>query len=283
MLVKEMRDLKTQIETSRAIQSGASITNTTANQSQQEIHSTIRINAVHDDTRTTDGERPSTSATVNPNVNSTAFIAGDSITQILSTKRMADTNLKVNIKIHSGGRIRTVEGSLIRMAEDNSGPIKQAKAVVLHVGTNNVSDADQPESIADEMKDLANTVNNINSEAKIIVSSVLPRRNDRLVNRVISETNQALRNACEEKGYHFLDNTPSFMTDNIPNSALYRDNIHLNPRGGKTLGENLQKKIRSVLHLPTNDRETQQNYDRQHRSFQNGSRQGGENTQTTGK
>ena len=163
----------------------------------------------------------------------TAFIAGDSITSILTTKRMSSEKLKVNV--HSGGRIRSVESSLIKLAEDESSAIKQSQPVVLHVGTNNVSDADQPESIVDEVKDLADTIHNINHEAKIIVSSNVPRKNDKLVNRVIADTNQSLRNACEEKGYYFLDNTESFMKDNNPNSALYKDNLHLNPRGGKTL------------------------------------------------
>ena len=49
-------------------------------------------------------------------VQSTAFKAGDSITRILSSKRMTDNNLKVNIKTYSGGRIRTVESSIIKMA-----------------------------------------------------------------------------------------------------------------------------------------------------------------------
>ena len=51
-----------------------------------------------------------------------AFIAGDSITSILSTKRMSDEKLKVNVKTHSGGRVRFVEHSLIKLAEDETVP-----------------------------------------------------------------------------------------------------------------------------------------------------------------
>ena len=87
------------------------------------------------------------------------------------------------------------------MAEDDSGSVKRAKAIVIHVGTNNVSDADQPQAIAEEMKNLADTISNINSGAKIIVSSILPRRNDKLVNQVIMTTNQTLKEVSEEKGY----------------------------------------------------------------------------------
>ena len=116
------------------------------------------------------------------NMRKAAFIAGDSITSILSTKKMSDEKLKVNVKTHSGGRVRFVEHSLIKLAEDETSAIRQAQTVVLHVGTNNVSDADQPESIADDIKDLADTIHNINKDAKIIISSILPRRNDKIVN-----------------------------------------------------------------------------------------------------
>ena len=112
------------------------------------------------------------------------------------------------------------------MAEEETSSIKHAKAVVLHVGANNVSDADQPEAISGEMKDLADTVKNINKDAKIIVSSVLPCRNDKLVHKMITTTNQSLREACEEKGFHFLANTPSFIINGVPDLTLYKDNIH---------------------------------------------------------
>ena len=172
-----------------------------------------------------------------------AFITGDSITQILSTKRMSDSGLKVNIKTHSGARIRTIENSVIKMADNDSTSAKQAKAVVLHVGTNDVSDSDQPQAIAEEMKDLADTISNINRDANIIVSSFLPRRNDILVNLVIITTNQTLTEVCEEKGCHFLENTPRFMISGIPDLSLYRDNMHLNPKGGKVLGMNIRQEL----------------------------------------
>ena len=172
---------------------------------------------------------------------------------------MSDLKLKVNVKTHSGGRVRSIENSLIKLAEDESSAIKQSQAVVLHIGTNNVSDADQPEWIADEMKDLADTVHNINQDAKIIVSSILPRRNDKLINQVIMNTNQALRNACEEKGYYFLDNTDSFMKNDKPDSSLYKDNLHLNPKGGRTLGENIKQKIQLVLDVQVDDVQAERN------------------------
>lgn len=278
VLLKEMQELREQIEISRTIQSTSS-TNTGSIMSRRENdRDTVRDQPA---IRPTDrsGRHTKNSAipaAVENNINSmdnTAFIAGDSITQILSSKRMTDDNLKVNIKTHSGGRIRSVENSIIQLAEDEERCIKQTKAVVLHVGTNNVSDADQPETIVDEMKDLADTIKNINSGAKIIISSILPRRNDRLANNVITATNQSLRQACEEKGYHFLDNTSRFMKNSVPDSTLFRDNIHLNPKGGKLLGESVRQKLNTILGL--SDNSTPDSMDNgQQTNFHNGRQQG---------
>ena len=136
-----------------------------------------------DDTRE---DHPRSAGSVNnANRDMQAFIAGDSITQILSTKRMSDSDLKLNIKTHSGARIRTIENSVIKMADEDISSVKKARAIVLHVEANNVTDADQPHSIAEEMRELADTISNINRDTKIIVSSILPRKNDKLVNQAI--------------------------------------------------------------------------------------------------
>ena len=278
VLLQEMHDLRKQIEISRTIQNKTTTTSSSSvdrreNFIDPERDQPTTVMSNHNSRHTINPAIPSTIENNGNSMENTAFIAGDSITQILSSKRMSDANLKVNIKTHSGGRIRTVENSVIKMAEDNPRCIKQTKAIVLHVGTNNVSDADQPETISDEIKDLADTIKNINNGAKVIVSSILPRRNDRLVNNVISATNQSLRQACEEKGYHFLDNTPRFMINGVPDSSLYRDNLHLNPRGGKLLGENIRQKLNTILNLSEKSNPEFTN-NRQETNFQHGRQQG---------
>ena len=278
-----LREIKSKIESSRAIQNSRSTSEIESSQPRQVItnEGTSKQNTTEPTPRSRDeptpSSRQSSNITINEhsNMRKTAFIAGDSITSILSTKKMSDQKLKVNVKTHSENRVRSVENSLIKLAEDESSAIRQAQTVVLHVGTNNVSDADQPEWIADEMKDLANTIHNINKDAKIIVSSILPRRNDQLVNGVIGKTNHSLRNACEENGYYFLDNTESFMKDNKPNSALYKDNFHLNPKGGRTLGENIKQKIQLVLNIQVDEADANNsNRGQQEQNFQKGRQQG---------
>ncbi len=47
-----------------------------------------------------------------------------------------------------------------------------------------------------------------------------------------------------------MDNTNSFLESDVPDSSLYRDDIHLNPKGGSRLGTNIRKKLCEVLHIP---------------------------------
>lgn len=269
-LLKELNEIKQQVESSRSIQNTSHQTPSTSTCNQPVAQK--QKSATREMSKNVESANMNTSNKASEQVN-TAFIAGDSITRILSTKRMSDSNLDIKIRTHSGGRVRTVENTIIKMSEDDSSFIKDTKAIVLHIGTNNVSDADQPETITDEIRDLVNTIKNINTGAKIIISSILPRKNDRLVNNIISDTNQSLKQICEDKGYYFLDNTPKFIENGAPISILYSDNIHLNPKGGKILGENMRQKINSVLNLPQTETQNEETNRRQ-QHFPNGRYQG---------
>ena len=153
--------------------------------------------------------------------------------------------------------------------------VKKVKAIVLHVGTNNVTEADQQHPIDEDMKDLADTISNINRDTDIIVSSILPRRNDKLVNQAIMSTNHTLKEVCEEKDHHFLDNNPKFTINGIPDSSLYRDSVHFNPKEGKVLGTKIRQKLNSVLNLSENNTESESVPRGSHQAdFHNGRQQG---------
>lgn len=50
------------------------------------------------------------------------------------------------------------------------------------------------------------TVQTVNSSAKIVVSSILPRKSDKVVNIIIKKTNDTLSRMCTSKGYHYMNN-----------------------------------------------------------------------------
>ena len=187
------------------------------------------------------------------------FIAGDDTTSVLSPRLMSDSDMVVKIKTHREGKIGKIETSLVKLAEDNRDYIINLNAIILHAGACNISDTDTLDSVVNGLKDAAETVHNVNPEARIVISSILPRRNDRHTNRIISETNEALKDVCQERNYVFIDNDKTFLKDGKPDVSLYKDPVNLNKKGGKFLGQNMQDTLHRILHLqPRPQRETRQ-------------------------
>ena len=96
------------------------------------------------------------------------------------------------IKTHKEGRIETIENSLLKLSEENRSYLTTLNAIIRHAGAGNITDADTPVSIVNELKDAAETIHNVNPEARIVISSILPRRNKRITNTVITETTELL-------------------------------------------------------------------------------------------
>lgn len=65
------------------------------------------------------------------------------MTMILSAAKLSNDNISVKIISHPG-RVPTIRKSI--STTDN---IKTAKTVVIHVGTNNIADANTPQDITD--------------------------------------------------------------------------------------------------------------------------------------
>ena len=180
----------------------------------------------------------------------TALIIGDSTTRILSSNRLSDDDLQVKIKSHSGGRLHDLYNSVIHLAETDDF-ICTTDAVIIHGGTNNLSDGDSVDSVEQKITQIVQKIKHVNPECKVIVSSVMPRKNDRLANQLIKQTNTSLKRLCESNSYGFLDMTEKILKDNVPDADIYRDNIHLNAKGGKMFGETINSTVRQVLKLPS--------------------------------
>ena len=212
----------------------------------------------------------STSANKNQHAK-TVFIAGDDTTSVLSPRILSDSNMTVKIKTHRGGRIITLKNTLEKLASDSSDSTKNMQAVVLHAGANDISDAQPAETVANELKKAASIIRTVNPETKILISSITPRRNDRLVNSAISEANHSIKNTCQEHDFMFIDNDKSFYKDTKPDVSLYRDGINLNKKGGKFLGQNIQEALRAILvdtepHRDRGPRQTADKKDFRHRA-----------------
>ena len=98
--------------------------------------------------------------------------------------------------------------------------VESANAMVLHVGTNNIVDADTPQEIAKQIKDTISSVRNINPSVKFVISSIIPRKNYKLIKSVICQANKALKKVCSEDSHHFQDNDSDFLVNNQPTNPI---------------------------------------------------------------
>ena len=68
-----------------------------------------------------------------------------------------------------------------------------------------MSDGDSTDSFDKQYKNLAGTIEHINSDCQLIISSILPRKIVKLANQVTKQTNQSLKQLCDSESYVFLD------------------------------------------------------------------------------
>ena len=182
-----------------------------------------------------------------------ACVLGDSMTKILSPSRMSDETLEVKVKSHPGGRIKTIEDNFKKLNESNPEYVDNLDAVIFHVGTNDIADSSSSGDIVKKIKDSIYSAKSVKPNIKVIVSSIIPRKSDKRINDYISSTNNVLEKMCKENDCYFLDNSSSFLDQGVTVTSLYRDHIHLNPKGGKILGTNILTKLRSILGLRTSN------------------------------
>ena len=120
-------------------------------------------------------------------------------------------------------------------------------AVVLHVGINDVSNGDSTETIATKLETTTRKVKSVSPRAKIVVSSILPRKGEKLVNNTITNTNEALSSLCTSPGHLYLDNNKVIMKAGRPDLSLYNDITHLNNMGGKVFGNHITQSLCNLL------------------------------------
>jgi len=97
------------------------------------------------------------------------------MTKVLSPVKLSDSRVRVTFKSHPGGRVSTLKNTFCN--GHYSSIVESAKAIVLHVGTNNIADADTPQEIAKQIKYTISNVRNINPSVKFVISSIIPRKN----------------------------------------------------------------------------------------------------------
>ena len=73
-----------------------------------------------------------------------------------------------------------------------------------------------------------NLITSINPECQIIISSTLPRKNDKLANQLIKQTDESLKQLCDLKPHILMDNYGKLLENAVPNVTLVVNPIKVN-------------------------------------------------------
>ena len=172
------------------------------------------------------------------------LLIGDSVISPIDENKLVNTD----VKSLSGGRIHTVKAELEKLHASEA----KYNKVTLMVGTNDLQDAvssdddtvtipQTAQEIADRYKDLLDEAKNIAQH--VCVSSVCPRVDS--VADSVEPLNVGLQVLCEDNGYQFLDNTPTFtLSDGSANDGYLEGGKgpHLTTAGINRLAKNLKLK-----------------------------------------
>lgn len=171
------------------------------------------------------------------------FIAGDSTTRRLSPTKMSDKSIKVKIKSQPGGTVETLH----RIIEDGGDSISKTDVIILHAGTNDISSGEDPDNVVMKLENIVKKVKHTCPDSEIVVSSILPKKSEQVVNKIIHKTNQSISNMCQNNNCHFLNNDLFAMKNGKPDYSLLYDNVHLNQTGIAVFGNHIMKTINCVL------------------------------------
>ena len=112
------------------------------------------------------------------------------------------------------------------------------KAVIVHLGTNNITTDDSPRTIASKIAEVGKEIQRKTQAPRIIISGIISR-NDKRVGSKIVDTNNELRSMCVQMKWRFVNN----RDDRLNESCLNDSKLHLNNKGSAYLATNFLKAL----------------------------------------
>ena len=151
----------------------------------------------------------------------TTVTLGDSIIKRLNSFKMSTaTNNKVVVRSFPGTRVRDMYYFAHPVLEKTPKPCH----VVLHIGINDLPDKSSQE-VADEIVDLACSIENKYPGATVCLSYLMFRRDSKVVYKKVSEVNKITNRYCSQS------DRSDIKYSNIDESSLNNYELHLYSKG----------------------------------------------------
>ena len=130
---------------------------------------------------------------------------------------------------------------------------KCKKAVIIHLGTNNITTDDSPKTIAIKIAEVGKAIQRSTQAPRIIISGIISR-NDKRVGSKITDTNNELKSMCVNMKWKFGNN------DRLNESCLNGSKLHLNNKGSAYLATNFLKALNTSKQKTGETRKTSDSY-----------------------
>ena len=149
-----------------------------------------------------------------------SLLLGTSLLRNVDPKKLKNWE----VKAVGGATIEGIHKELNALPES-----KDYNEIIVVCGSIDLDNKSVPEIIAEYQ---ALTVSASLRTDKVMISSILPR-NDKKLKEKTKGVNEGLKSMCDNDGYHFIDNDPSFhlMNGEINDACLTNDGLHLSKRG----------------------------------------------------
>ena len=151
------------------------------------------------------------------NSNKKVTIIGDSI-----IKQIKANNLRKNLSGNEKVFVKSFPGATVSQMHHKPSMEFDPNLVIIHVGTNDLRSAKDPNQIANGIINLATEVNRENNE--VILSSIITRT-DKFKDKA-DTVNKHLKQLCNQNSFKIIDNS-----NILQGSHISHDGLHLNFKG----------------------------------------------------
>ena len=167
-----------------------------------------------------------------PSSNEETIIVGDSIIKGLRRDLLSRAAKRpVTVRSFPGATTADMKHYLQPSLE------AKPKAIVLHVGTNDVKNSSSGRNVAEKIVDLGNVIATNSPDTKLTISAITQRFDEDSLKKKITDCNKVLRTFCNQHGWSFVEHP------NIDETCLNNHKLHLNKKGIAILASNFVNNI----------------------------------------
>ena len=172
--------------------------------------------------------------------------------QEIDTLIVGDSMIK-DIKPSLMSASNTIRNQCLRRAkvedctsEVDFGSYRCNKAVVVHLGTNNITTDDSPKNIANKIAEFGKEIQRKTQAPRIIISGIISR-NDKRVSSKIADTNNELRSMCVQM--HLKNKGSAYLATNFLKALNTSTSSKHNTRDARRPKDNYQNSRRTKVFL----------------------------------